>query len=467
MERKITRRFEEWRANPSRKPMILTGCRQIGKTYSVLEFAEREYRSFVYINFEVDPDKRMLFDGSLDPGSLVPRITLSERTRLYPGESLIVLDEIQNCPNAYSALKPLFYDGRFDVIGLGSFLGVNLDDEDSRISPLGHVEVIRMHPMDFEEYLWAMGIKRELVDEVARCIRSREEVPEYFNRILTEHFRRYMVVGGMPEAVGIYARTSDYSRAAKALDDIITLLMKDAGRYSRKAGREKINACFRSIPRQLSREDKRFHYSDVEKRKNSGRRMYGNSLAWLEEAGLTIRCNNLTEPVMPLSERESEDSFKIYMADTGILMRLMPDTDPALVVLNDPNVNHGALMENAVASALSKKGYTPCFYSRRDSTLEIDFVIGYGGRVALMEVKSGRNRRAKSLRTLMSERAANRDGYKIMDTNVEVDTDGIVHLPIYAASLLEDHVVGGIPDVGTDADTVNRMFDEYMAGKAP
>lgn len=461
MERKITEELKAWKDRPGHKPVILTGCRQIGKTYSALEFARKEYDSHVYINFEINPEKKALFDGSLDADSIISRIQLSEKIEMVPGRTVVVLDEIQDCNNAYSALKPLSFSDKVDVIALGSFLGINLDDDDERISPMGFAEIMRMHPMDFEEYLWAMGVRKELVREVARCIMERESIPEYFNKVLSDHYRRFIVVGGMPKVVSVYAETKDYVQVHRELDSILEILRKDAGRYSRKPGRSKINACLESIPHQLSRENKRFLYGDVEKKKGVGKKTYGNSLNWLENAGSVIRCRNLTEPVMPLSERAIDDNFKTYMADTGVLIHMMEDLDPSSIVLGDPYVNHGAIMENAVLSDLIKKGYTPYYYSKKDSTLEIDFVIGVAGKVWLIEVKSGQNKRAKSLRTMMSQRVGNRAGIKVMNGNIMIEENGIVHLPLYAMSLIDEKDVGNIPPA-EDAEIVNRMFDEYM-----
>ena len=270
MERKITRRMEEWKDDPDHKPLILTGCRQIGKTYSALEFARTHYRSHIYINFETNPEKKQLFDGSLEYDDLIPKLSFSEKVGLIEGESVIILDEIQDCPNAYSALKPLSLSGKIDIIALGSFLGVNLDDNSERISPLGYVNIERMYPLDFEEYLWAMGIDKELIGMIEKNIRDHTAVDEYFNRVLIDHYRRFIVVGGMPEAVRIYSETKDYTKVSKALDEIVTILKKDAGRYSTKTGRTKINACMDSVPVQLSREKKEFTYSLIEKKKNVG-----------------------------------------------------------------------------------------------------------------------------------------------------------------------------------------------------
>ena len=464
MERKITRRMEEWKDDPDHKPLILTGCRQIGKTYSALEFARTHYRSHIYINFETNPEKKQLFDGSLEYDDLIPKLSFSEKVGLIEGESVIILDEIQDCPNAYSALKPLSLSGKIDIIALGSFLGVNLDDNSERISPLGYVNIERMYPLDFEEYLWAMGIDKELIGMIEKNIRDHTAVDEYFNRVLIDHYRRFIVVGGMPEAVRIYSETKDYTKVSKALDEIVTILKKDAGRYSTKTGRTKINACMDSIPAQLSREKKEFTYSLIEKRKNVGKKVYGSSLDWLENAGLIYRCHNVTEPVLPLSERMDEDSFKVYMTDTGILIHLMEDVDPAAVAIGDPYINHGAIMENAILSDILKKGYRPFYYSKRNSTLEIDFVLSRNNRIDLIEVKSGMNKRAKSLKTLIEQKIDNRDGFKVMIGNVLTEDNGIVHLPLYALSMIEPRKVENIPPA-LDPEEINRIFRESRKGR--
>ena len=457
MERKITKRMEEWKDDPNHKPLILTGCRQIGKTYSALEFAKTHYHSYIYINFETNPEKKQLFDGSLEYDDLIPKLSFSEKVGLIEGESVIILDEIQDCPNAYSALKPLSLSRKVDIIALGSFLGVNLDDDDGRISPLGYVNIERMHPLDFEEYLWAMGIDKELIEMIEGNIRNHVAVDEYFNRVFIDHYRRFIVVGGMPEAVRIYSETKDYTKVSKALDEIVTILKKDAGRYSTKTGRTKINACMDSVPVQLSREKKEFTYSLVEKRKNVGKKVYGSSLDWLENAGLIYRCHNVTEPVLPLSERVDEDSFKVYMTDTGILIHLMEDVDPAAVAIGDPYINHGAIMENAILSDILKKGYKPFYYSKRNSTLEIDFVMSRNNRIDLIEVKSGMNKRAKSLKTLMEHKIDNRDDFKVMIGNVLTEDNGIVHLPHYTLSMIEPRRVENIPPA-MDSEEINRIF---------
>ena len=261
------------------------------------------------------------------------------------------------------------------------------------------------------------------------------------------------------------AGVDDAAQADQILGGV-PILKKDADRYSTKAGRTKINACIDSIPAQLSRERKEFTYSLIEKKKNVGKRVYGSSLDWLENAGLIYRCHNITEPALPLSERVDDDNFKVYMTDTGILIHLMEDVDPAAVAIGDPYINHGAIMENAILSDILKKGYKPFYYSKKNSTLEIDFVMSRNNRVDLIEVKSGVNKRAKSLKTLMEQKIDNRDGFKVMIGNILTEDNGIVHLPLYAFSMIEPKKIENIPPA-PDLEEINRIFRESRKDMNP
>lgn len=462
MERKITKELLRWKSDPNRLPLIVTGCRQIGKTYSIKEFVSKEYESHIYINFETQAEKKDLFKEDRSAEELIPRIILSEGIRMYAGRSAIVLDEIQDCPEAYSALKPLSEDKRYDIICSGSFLGINLEDSD-RQSPLGYVDVIQMQPMDFEEYLWATGVDKDLISQIRANVQNREHIDDYFHQIFTRYFRTYMVVGGMPAAVKTYVETRDYVLTYGVLQNIVGILKADTGKYSRKAGRVKINMCLDSIPRQLSRENKKFIFSDVEKKKGVGKKTYRCSLEWLKEAGLISLCYNLTEPNKPLCGKVLEDSFKVFMNDTGLLMALMNADDSADVALRDPYSNNGAVMECAVASALTKNRYPLYYYSKPDSSLEIDFVTESKGTPMLIEVKSGKNKKAKSLSTLMSEKDRKREGYKVMDSNVEIDERGIIHLPLYAPCFFEEVRVSDIPEPPS-AEEINEVFRQRSQG---
>ncbi len=458
MERKITEELRRWRSDPDRKSLIVTGCRRSGKTHAVMEFAESEYSCRICINFMTDPEKRALFEGSLDLEELRRAISMCSGTPIRDGETVLVLDEVQRCPGAYSALKHLCGDRRIDVIALEPSLGIDPDAGDGHLSPMGYVSILAMHPMDFEEYLWAMGVSKDAVGIVKRRIRNGEPVDSYFHVLMTRHFRRYLVVGGMPEAVKAYAETGDYARAALAHDRILEALLEDAGRFSGKAGRRKIDACLRSVPRQLSREGKRFRFSDIEGIEGSGSRMYGDAIDQLIESGTVLRCLNVAEPSLQM--RTAPGSFKLYMSDTGLLTRLMEGLDPSRAAANDPFIMNGALMENAIAAALAEKGHPLRFYAKRNSTLEIDFLLVTGPRLCLVDLKTARNGRSRALNALLDRKDPGMAGFKVMDSNVEMDENGALHLPLYAVSFFEGPPEPEIPPAPS-AEEMNEMFRRF------
>lgn len=459
MERKITGFLKEWKADPRHKPLILTGCHRIGKTYSVLEFARSHYDHFIHIDFKRNPEKTLLFKGSLEGDDLLSRLSFSEKVGFGDGDTLIILDGIGECYNAYSALKPLAIDDRVDVIAIGSFPEAD-PEGNHRISPLGYVNIRQMYPMDFEEYLWAMGVDMGLIQQAKDCIRQHIPLDGDLNSTLTDHYKKFMVVGGMPEVVRTFSETHALAKVSEALEGVVRTMMDDPDHNSRGMGRAKVRACIASISKQLSRTKKVFVYSDIEGKKNVGSRVYGNSLDWLEESGIAYRCRNVTATTIPLSEKTEDGCFKVYMTDTGILTHLMEDLDPTSFILGDPFTNHGAIVENAILSDLLKLGYRPFHHSKRNSTLEIAFVIGDRGRVKLIEVRSGQDGRAKALRTLMRQRTDDRDGFKMTLGNILTEDNGIVHLPIYAFGLMEPKRIENIPPA-PDAEEVNRIFKQY------
>lgn len=436
MERKITAKLIDWKNSEGKKSLIVTGCRQVGKTYSIIDFAKTHYSSHIYINFEIMQDVAKLFDGNLDADTIFEKLIMYSNVKTTPGSSLIILDEIQRCSAAISSLKSMTLDGRYDVIASGSLLGINLDTDGGHLSPLGYVDIIEMQPMDFEEFLWAMGANKDLIEMIRGCIRMKTPIDKYFLKKITDLFKRYIVVGGMPEAVAEYASSKDYVKTRGKLKKILGVLEMDASRYSGKLDAMKILSCLHSVPEQLAKGNSRFVYSDVEKKSGTGKREYQPSLMWLEKAGMIDFCYNLREPVAPLATKTVESSFKVYMKDTGLLMTLMDDADANAIVNGDVLANNGAPMENAVSCAIRNAGYPLRFYAKADSTLEVDFIINAKGTVNAIEVKSGTNKRAKSLTTLTSERK-NIRGIKISDTNIFTDENGIDNYPLFAPCFFE------------------------------
>ncbi len=451
MKRKIEEELSHWKENPERKPLVMLGCRQVGKTFSIRKFLSKNYKSYVEINLERQPEKRSIFSGDLNAENIIDKLIIDSGTELTPGKSAIFLDEIQASKSAFSSLKWLKEDGRFDIFASGSFLGMELNNDDSPdgsepISPLGYVNTLTMYPMDFEEYLWAVGAKDKLIDAARQSISKGCPIDPIYNKLLSDHFRRYMIVGGMPEAVKTYAETKDYAKTVTVIKDILDILRADTGKYSKKnTDRMKILACMASIPAQLASDRRKFQFVDIEK-SSGGRNRYGEALEWLINAGMVYRCYNLSSVNPPLSLNIKETMFKAYMCDTGLLIWLMDDADPGAIVNSDPFANNGAIMENAVAAALVKNGYPLYYYAKEDSTLEIDFVMNRKS-IELIEVKSGKNKRSKSLRVMLSEKDRDRKGINICEGNIMTDENSVLHLPLYGASFLPKSEVDYIPPV--------------------
>ena len=444
------------------------GCRQIGKTHLVKEFGKNEYEVCIYMNFADNASDRVLFEGDLNADSLLERIVLSRNVEIVPGRTLMILDEIQDCDNAYYSLKSLAMDSRIDVISTGSFLGVVLNtrkcngEDEHRVSPMGYAEFLYMHPMDFEEFCWAMGTNPELIPRVTRSLKTKEPIDTVFNKVLDDLFRRYVVVGGMPASVEAYSRTRDYTESMRELDMILGILRLDVSRYSPRKDIMRISACMDSIPSQLADDKKSFRYSDIEKIKGVGKREYGSSIDWLINAGVVLKCNNLLSVDPPLDMNMEEDTFKLYLCDTGLMMALCGYRDVQSIITGDPFVNNGVLMENAVACALHAKGYPLFYHAKKNSTLEVDFVMKYEDRVCIIEVKSGASKRSKSLNTLLAEPNRNRMGYKVCEGNVSTDVNKAIHIPLYGPWLFDEPSIPEVPPM--DMECINAMLIEKMNG---
>lgn len=456
MKRKLYKILEEWKKSPD-VALVLKGPRQVGKTYAMKKFA-KTYSRFTYINLEENESVRSIFENT----NVAERIY--EELSFYGlspdcthGKPLLVLDEIQACPKAYSALKPLVIDGRCDILSSCSLLGVDLMRGDY-LSPMGYVRFVNVEPMDFEEFLWALGFTEKQTLSVRKWIDSENDFPSTVSEAVSEQFMKYLLVGGMPKAVKAYADSHDYKTVWKALGEIYSVIETDAMRYSGSEDKMKILACLKSIPSQLSKENKTFSYVDVEKISRSGKREYGSAIDWLTNAGIINICYNLEEPSEPLVQKERHDSFKIYVKDPGILAYMYGKETVSAVARGDVYVNKGALMESCIAQALISNNYGIHFFSRRNSTLEIDFIINYKGKLSALEVKSGKNKRAKSLRTITSGEYKVKRGIKIADCLLETDENGTLHMPLFGPSFFEEP---SLPELSSiDMEEINRMFDE-------
>ena len=437
LKRKIELRLIEWKNTPNRKPLIIKGCRQCGKTYSVLDFAKKNYTHVVYLNFFQNPDYASVFAGSLEIDHIVMMLSalLGKEAVFKPGETVLVLDEIQDCPEARTALKFFRDDGRYDVIGTGSLLGVKGYGKEPKSVPVGAETVIDMYPLDFEEFLWANGIEVPVIEMLKKHLEEESPVPEALHNRLRQLMLQYAVVGGMPDAVQTFVDTKQMDEVLSIQRDIVRSYEDDMVKYADKKDKSRIKECFQSIPKQLAKENKKFQYSVV--RKGSTASKYAGSLQWIEDAGIISRCYNLSITELPLDGNADKDTFKVYMRDMGLFVSMLEDGTQFDILQGNLYAYKGAIYENLVADFFIKMG-RKLYYFHKDSGLEIDFVIRYRGQATLIEAKAATGD-TKSTKTILKhpEKYHIHQAIKLGDYNIG-RTQDILTLPMYMGFLLDE-----------------------------
>ena len=435
LKRKIELRLIEWKNTPNRKPLIIKGCRQCGKTYSVLDFAKKNYTHVVYLNFFQNPDYASVFAGSLEIDHIVMMLSalLGKEAVFKPGETVLVLDEIQDCPEARTALKFFRDDGRYDVIGTGSLLGVKGYGKEPKSVPVGAETVIDMYPLDFEEFLWANGIEVPVIEMLKKHLEEESPVPEALHNRLRQLMLQYAVVGGMPDAVQTFVDTKQMDEVLSIQRDIVRSYEDDMVKYADKKDKSRIKECFQSIPKQLAKENKKFQYSVV--RKGSTASKYAGSLQWIEDAGIISRCYNLSITELPLDGNADKDTFKVYMRDMGLFVSMLEDGTQYDILQGNLFGYKGAIFENLIADIFSKMGRR-LYYYHKDSGMEVDFVIRYKGECVPVEVKA-MSGNVKSTKTILHypEKYHVYHAIKLGDYNVGRNGQ-ILTLPLYMAFLL-------------------------------
>ena len=439
--RKIEQVLLDWKKNKDKMPIVIKGCRQCGKTFSVLDFARKNYGNVVYLDFFLNPQYKSIFDDSLEIDNILVNIsTLLPNVRIVPGDTCFVFDEIQDCPRARTSLKFFKIDGRFDVICTGSLLGVSgyrsQDTEDDRFAPVpvGYEKIVDMYPMDFEEWLWANGIQEAVFRKLEDCLSSLVPVPEVIHRRMTQLLQQYVIVGGMPRAVTTFMETHNIQEVVSVQNAIIEGYKTDMLKYAPQPDKPRIRECFESIPKQLSRENKKFAYAQV--RANGRGRDYQGSIQWIEDAGIIRKCYNLEIPELPLDGNAISEQFKVYMADTGLFVSML-ERETAHDILNGNLFGYkGAIFENLIADIFGKMG-RKLYYYRKDSGLEVDFVIRYDGECTLVEVKASSGN-VKSTKTILAHPEKYHVSRAIKLGNYNIGTsDQVTTLPLYMAFMLK------------------------------
>ena len=437
LKRKIERDLIKWKNTENHKPLIVKGCRQCGKTYSVKKFAEENYKYVVYINFFSNPDYVSVFSGSLEVDNLTMMMSalLGPNVMFVPNETVIILDEIQECPEARTALKFFKTDGRYDVIGTGSLLGVKGYGKEPKSVPVGYETVITMYPLDFEEFLWANGINEMLIEKLKEHLIAKTPVEEALHNRYRQLLLQYVAVGGMPDVVQTFVDTKQMNTVLQMQRDIVRSYEDDMVKYANSKDKSLIKECFQSIPKQLAKENKKFQYSVIKKGSTASR--FAGSLQWIEDAGIITRCYNLFATELPLEGNANEDIFKVYMVDTGLFISMLEDGTQFDVLSGNLLGYKGAIFENLMADFFTKMG-RKLYYFHKDSGLEIDFFIRYKGKCTPIEVKATQGN-TKSLKTVLKNTEVYHldSAIKLGDYNIG-EENNILTLPLYMGFLLND-----------------------------
>lgn len=443
LKRKIEEELIAWKNDSNRKPLVIKGCRQCGKTFIVQKFAEENYANVVYLNFMQDPDYALAFEGSKRVDDIVMNLSaMIPQSQFVANETCIIIDEIQECPAARTALKFFKMDGRYDIIATGSLLGVkgygerrnSSGNESSKTSiPVGYETIIDMYPLDFEEFLWANGISEAIIGKLTECLDSIQPVPEAIHQKMRQLILQYTVVGGMPSVVNTFVNTHNMGRVLAEQRGIVAEYEEDMVKYASDADKPRIRECFESIPRQLSKEYKKFQYSTI--RKGAKASQYTGSIQWIEDAGIITRCRNLTITELPLNGNAIDDCFKVYMADTGLFVSMLDDGTQFDILQGNLHTYKGAIFENLVADIFTKMKRR-LYYFRKDSGLEVDFVTRYKGECVLVEVKS-KDGNIKSSKTILSHPDKYHVNHAIKLGDLNIGNSGqFLTLPLYMTFLL-------------------------------
>lgn len=450
LKRKIYDQLVRWKKDGVGKTaLLIDGARRVGKSYVAEQFAKAEYKSYLLIDFNrVGDEIKDLFRNYLnDLDTLFMYLSGYYNVKLYEHESLIIFDEVQMFPRARAAIKYLVADGRYDYLETGSLMSIRKNVKDIVIP--SEERHIKMYPMDFEEFLWALG-NDTLMEIVRKQFDARKAMGQVMHRKAMDYFRQYLIVGGMPQAVQEYAESKDFDRVDRIKRDILTLYRADIVKHA--TGYEmKVESIFDEIPAQLQKHEKRFKLSSL--KKEARFREYEDALFWLDDAMIANICYNSTEPNIGLKLNMDRMTLKCYMGDTGLLISHAFDENGLVseeiykkLLFDKLEVNEGMIIENIVAQMLAAGGHKLYFYSNpsrndKDARMEIDFLIAKSKissrhNISPIEVKSGKNYTLTSLRKFMERYAEQAGTAYVLHTGDLKEGDGITYLPLYMTPLL-------------------------------
>lgn len=413
--------------------MLVTGARQIGKTYLIRQCLKNSRHPFVELNFIEHPELVTLFSEAENTDDILLRLSLVVKKPLQKNKTIIFLDEIQECKDIVTRIKFLVEEGSYKYIMSGSLLGVELNN--LRSAPVGYMQILDMYPLNLSEFTHALGVSDEIISAIQSCFHDLTPVDSFIHDRMIDIFYLYLIVGGMPEAVDVYLNTNDLSRVAQIHEKIIRLYKQDFTRYEVNY-KLKLREIFDSIPGQLNQKNKRFQLNSLGNGMNYDR--VANDFLWLKNAGVVIPVYNISDPALPLTISENRNLFKLFSSDVGLLTSCYSNQVKMMILNKESSINNGALFENAVAQELLSKGHKEYYFNSKKQG-ELDFVIELDGHVVPIEVKSGKEyKRHSALNNVLSNPDYNIDkAYILSDNNVEVDGKRI-YLPVYMIMFLKD-----------------------------
>ncbi len=431
IKRKIDRYLGDFFVN-DHKALLLTGARQIGKTFSIRHFAQSHFETFIEINFIDNPSLVKVFAQAKNSQDILLRLSTLTTQKLIKGKTLIFFDEVQECPEIVTAIKFLVEEGSYRYILSGSLLGVEL--KNLRSAPVGYMAVKDMYPLDLEEFALALGINQDVLDVLRSNFDEATAVDDFIHEKMMEVFRLYLIVGGMPAAVEKYLTTNNLQEVLAEQQSIIRLYKQDIAKYDPNH-KLYIEEIFDRIPAELDAKNKRFILKNLNENIKFSR--YENSFLWLKDAGVALPVYNVEEPTVPLILSSTRNLFKLFLSDIGLLASLYADGIQMRILNNEPSINFGSVYENAVAQELCAHGFKLYYYNNKRQG-ELDFVIEQNGAVLPLEVKLGKDyERHKALSNVMNSTTYQiPKAYVLCNDNVK-QVGKITYLPIYMLMFIQ------------------------------
>ena len=439
LRRKAIERFRFWKEHKTKQALLVTGARQVGKSYLIDEFARQSYPHVVSFDFVKNPAAAKALAEAGDAADFAFRVSVLSQEPLVPGKTVVVFDEIQACPDVLTYVKYLVDQGDYDYILSGSLLGVAL--EGVRSLPVGYVTEVQMYPLDFEEFCWAQGLPDSVLPSLAQNAVRAEPVPDYLHDRLTALFKRYLIVGGMPDVVVSYGTSNALDQVRVLQRDIRRLYREDIAKYAPKDRRLVIQDIYELVPSELLTPSKRFRLNSIPDVKRFTQ--VEDEFLWLTRAGVALDETAVTEPVMPLLAAKKKGAVKLFLSDVGLLMGSYVKQTAAALLGDEASVNLGGVYENYVVQELVAHGFDAHYYSGK-RVGELDAVVERDdGEILLFEVKSGTSYKTHAAldNALATWPSPGREAFVLSHANIERDGD-VLYLPLYLVGLFSPENAG-------------------------